>query len=466
MDNTTQMFNFIDTVLTVNKDASQRRTVLTAFTSFIDNMTKSTTIISSFTTVKTVIVTKSVTVKFAKRSKHSLRVLQDDTDEKVDYTACENQIRGSYNIPDDKSLIVREIEINKDLFPDEFKGKSYLAGNSIRVDFIDPDTNAIYSKEHCNAANNAMITYTLDNLGFTIKGITFGYNPFNKNDLVFKSRCVSIPDPLYGADTTLGYRIRSYWSGLEPQTNSSCLFIGLSDGRQDVQLICDVNTSNDGVIYWFNELALPNPSTSNLDIASCPHMVQTATVRFNAGFWIGLLITIAFVTSIVLGCFTKNKSNYNMSKVYHGDYSTNNGGRGKVYEMERVRKTDVEKNDLVGVDGVVLEDRHLPQHTSAPFDKGGAQVYLRDIDQMPYREALSSGTDSRSWFQFLTDYYVERTFLSLAFKQSILVPFWIRLNYCLLFISMLWFINAMLIMDSYIDARILLPKEVKVSHTP
>jgi hypothetical protein len=318
-------------------------------------------------------------------------------------------------------------------------------------------------------------------------GNTIGYDPFNRNDPAFTTRCVKIFDPLYHADTTLNYRINNYWSKLEPKTTGSCIFDGIVDTR--INWTCDDN--GEDVIYYFDDVTLNNPSTVNLDIASCPNIsFDKDTVRYNPGFYVGILITTFFIMVALYGCITKNKaSKYNLNKVYYSDYSSYKNK--KVQEMAVIKEkvnvateaADLENNPIK-TESIFLEERKVngaislftkvnpdkkkeerkePKNSASPIKHSNDKLYLRDLDKIPYHEAITNDIDTRNWKEFLADYYIDRTFFSLVFKQSVLIPFWMRMSYCLLFLSILWMTNAMLFLDSYIEARIPLPQDVRVN---
>jgi hypothetical protein len=104
-------------------------------------------------------------------------------------------------------------------------------------------------------------------------------------------------------------------------------------------------------------------------------------------------------------------------------------------------------------DRVIVDVRNQPKNSNSPPDSEKIRTTFRDIGQYKQSEALKQDIDTRGLGKYLADYFTERTFLSLIFKKSILTPLWVRFAYCLLFISLLCVLNAMLFSDEYIDRR-------------
>jgi hypothetical protein len=108
-------------------------------------------------------------------------------------------------------------------------------------------------------------------------------------------------------------------------------------------------------------------------------------------------------------------------------------------------------------------NREGPKDSSSPPDDNKIGVTLRDINAHAPSYAISDQIDRRGICSYFCDYLTERTFFSLMLKSSILQPFWLRYNYCLLFISILSVTNAMIYLDYYIENRIPLEQPIRVN---
>jgi hypothetical protein len=106
--------------------------------------------------------------------------------------------------------------------------------------------------------------------------------------------------------------------------------------------------------------------------------------------------------------------------------------------------------------------RETPKKSSAALDENQIQVTLRDLAAYSPSYTLSNNIDTRMVCKYLFDYFAEKTFFSLFLKTSILIPFWVRYNHCLLFISILSVTNAMIFLDEYIEKRVSLPQPIRV----
>jgi hypothetical protein len=133
------------------------------------------------------------------------------------------------------------------------------------------------------------------------------------------------------------------------------------------------------------------------------------------------------------------------------------GQMGKEILYKNKHKTETEESDFYPYRG-------NPKKSSGPLEEETIGVTLRDIgSQRPSVSLSAHGIDKRGVCAFYFDYLAERTFCSLVLKSSILSPFWLRFNYCILFLSILFVVNAMMFFDDYIEARINLPYNERVS---
>jgi uncharacterized protein (DUF2344 family) len=99
-----------------------------------------------------------------------------------------------------------------------------------------------------------------------------------------------------------------------------------------------------------------------------------------------------------------------------------------------------------------------PSSSTGDFDN---KLSLRDVNSLWAFELVKY--DKRSISHIYLDYLSERTLLSLILKKSVIEPLWLRFSYSLLFLSILFTINAMMYSDEYIDARLTLPQKVRVN---
>jgi hypothetical protein len=113
-----------------------------------------------------------------------------------------------------------------------------------------------------------------------------------------------------------------------------------------------------------------------------------------------------------------------------------------------------------------IKKEKVPERSTPPKSGGickAQEITLKDLNNIWGLEMVT--TDKRTCNKIYIDYLSERTFISLFLKTSAIEPFWVRYTYCLMFLSILFTINAMMYSDEYIDAKVNLPQPVRVSIT-
>jgi hypothetical protein len=445
------------------------------------------------------------------------RLLKDEYTEYtyVDFTNCENVLRQKNNIPDTQSIIVSKFEYSKDNFTSDMKLKQVVSEYSVKIYFYNSVTKQQLSTTGCTGDNAIIYNLPIQ----TSPGIldiekyhddkSETFEPFNKDDIAYHTRCVHKIDSKYGADTTINYRRKNYWQHYNAVCPSNCVYKGI-DVINHFKCSCD--TADKEIMYWFDEYVFEDLRTVNLDVVTCPHIAFIRPeIHFNPGFYVGLLLNCFFILFLIFLCkFRTVVFRGDTSDLYYFDFlkskdehaydfaekpkqvEMNNKRTEKVVEapkdVEKPQQTremfNEEKEPVATVGSIMLEEkndgkqitlftaskkgkttleaRNGPKGSSAPPDLAKIRITLRDIKESSPYEAFVQGKDQRTACKYLSDYLSDKTFFSLFTKTSIITPLWVRTSYALLFWSILWTINAMMFSDEYIDARVGLPQPQRV----
>jgi hypothetical protein len=91
------------------------------------------------------------------------------------------------------------------------------------------------------------------------------------------------------------------------------------------------------------------------------------------------------------------------------------------------------------------------------------KITISDIAKYGHTKAYIQEYDKRGLVEFISDYYVHcHQLFSIFLKTSLLYPIWMRINYFLLFVNILFCLNALLFFDQDIEKRINIPIEIRV----
>jgi hypothetical protein len=397
----------------------------------------------------------------------------------VDSTKCEAKIKQANGISAGTPLVVKKLEYKWDTFSD--LKKPYVTDYGVSVKFYKFDTKEELNSEICT--DDAAIQYSMRvgkspvfNLEKHYMDRYLDFDSFDYDSIYYHSRCVNKLDWRYLADTTINYRRQNCFQGVKAICPSGCKYNGiLSDF-----LTCECQNNKQEIYYYFDYDSLGPVRSVNLDVVTCAGLTFTRpSIHTNAGFYIGLLINLAFIFTMSLCIFCKNRVVHgDLTKLYYSDYLNSKHCKDvyptitRVKTREHEKDAPVELNDIQVTekkelnkpvakksDGqIVVEVRNTPGSSGSGPNNDLIRTTLRDIDMYPASEALSDHIDDREVKTYLFDYFTERTFFSLILKTSILIPLWVRFAYCLLFISILCVLNAMLFSDEAIDQRTVTPE--------
>jgi hypothetical protein len=447
------------------------------------------------------------------KSKTQMRLLQQagisnngKVNNFIDYSDCESLLRAQYDLP---TVIVKILQYNSNIFNSAIKYNPVYSETSASVSFYNPTTLEKLNSSICNSENKATIYYRFSLQQSTRMNMILyrkfdeysDYEPFDLNNKYYQSRCYTVLDSLYQADTSINYRRKHYFQNLQGVCSNNCRYLGID---LDNYVNCECDNVGDDIIYYFKDTVPEDKWTINLDIVTCPFVTfRRPAIHINPGFYVGIVINCLAILGLGLLCLRKHSviTGSNIENLYYFDHFTKRGDgylpanlTSNPKEVELVNKNEytekignnsksLDKNDSnknCNTDEVVLEthkagenltlfttvkrdrllQRDAPKKSGGVFDNTQG-LTLADVNNLWAWEVLR--TDNRSCMKTYFDYLSERTFFSLFLKTSAIEPTWVRFTYALMFLSILFTINAMMYSDEYIDARIPLPQPIRVS---
>jgi hypothetical protein len=445
------------------------------------------------------------------------RLLQDQQTQNtyVDFTNCETKIRADNpQIQSSQPIIVTKFEYGKNSLPSDIRIKQVTSDYSIKIQFYNSVTKEALSANACTGTNAIIYNlpiHTTPNID--IEKYHYdkedNFEPFDRTQTAYATRCFQKFDRSTGADTTINYRRQQIWQKLNAVCTAGCIYQGIDASNY---FKCACNAVDIEVFYWFDEFIFDKLRMVNLDVVTCPHIAFTRpAIHKNPGFYVGLLINIFFILFVFFFCiFRKNVIKGDTTSLYYYDYKNKEDpNRDSPYEFVKPKQNvelknkvkDLEKREIakgnlaeeperpqivITADSILLEEkndgkqvtlftsskkgetglkakaRDVPKDSGSPPDAKKIRITIRDIESYSPAEALTKGVDQRSACQWFRDYLADRTFFSLFAKTSILIPFWVRFSYMLFFWSILWTLNAMMFSDEYIEKRINIPQQKRV----
>jgi hypothetical protein len=213
------------------------------------------------------------------KSKSTMRLLQQVNMDNniIDYSDCENLLRAQYDIP---TIVVQILQFTNNNFNSSIRMNPIYSNSSASLSFYNPTTMEKLNTSICTIDNNSSIKYRFSLQPSTRMNTTLyrlldnydGYEPFDLNNKYYKSRCYTVLDPLYNADTTVNYRRKTYTQNLQGVCTSNCTYVGI-DLDNYVNCICD--NIGDDILYYFKEIVPEQLPTVNLDIVTCPFITFT-----------------------------------------------------------------------------------------------------------------------------------------------------------------------------------------------
>ena len=426
----------------------------------------------------------------------------------IDFSNCESKLRQFYNLSHNSTFLLKKLDFNSELnlkLNDNFLGSNstqfelFLTDNLQKINLSICDEGISYKIPLKNPNRLNMSRY------FSLASP--GIDIFDSNSVAFKTRCFPHVDPSTGADSSIVYRINSYYDGRSVFCGIGCTYKGLDKNNYSLCVCNQSKINSSEVSHQFNYDPLAVVSTINFDIIECYQLPWKSSIFSNPGFYLNILTF--FLIIIVIGLFEflnkdfakdemflkeiiltdavyfdKDKMNMKLYFLYPKLYDKVKIfiKNPKILLTKNIKSFDV-KSDMVEFDPEKLTVNNSLKVSDYTYNfnefyeiqghKLITKLYknnkifthefcYNDYNQLSPFDAVMY--DKRSFFKlYIDDLRENHIILTIFLKNSLLYPKWIRIIWLLYNISLTFFLNGLLFTDGYIDNRIMIPKNSRVN---
>lgn len=220
----------------------------------------------------------------------------------VDLSSCENKIRESYNISDDKFIILKKSDFDSEINLDSLNNP--FSSNLLSFSFFDPETRKKYDTNLCKESNVSLFfplkkeASSQLNLNKYYNLASENVNIYDSQNPAFQSRCVRLRDNSTNYDTTINFRRTNYFANKTVNCGAECRFSEI-DLNEYVNCQCNI-ADNKEFANSFEDIVLNSLPSFNYEIFICAQEVFVFPDLYNN---LGFRYTICNITFTFLLIF-------------------------------------------------------------------------------------------------------------------------------------------------------------------
>ena len=380
----------------------------------------------------------------------------------VETEECVRAMLKANSLQMNTKLIIKKIDLNTIL--DLTSKVTTDVSNSLILEFYHPVNLSKLSTDSCKGVTTVIKSYNHRALSidFDLYNQLLANNVdiFDPLSQVYQDRCFILLDPASGKDTTVGFRIRNFFSNSIISCASSCTFGGIEENGYVVCNCQGVINNNEPVNRFVDAAVVPTYSTINHEVIKCfPHVWQNDAypLSANPAFWsILFIMIIGWLIYVTL----RNSGTYlienNLEELIDNDCNYEELHYNKVAPY--VQANENNENKAEGI-----EVNNLNQQNTQSVHASNRRHPGHELTNKTYRNIspFKPKEDNRCFLTLFKNFLVEEHFLVRVFSyKSLINPLWVELYFFLFRLSVLFMMNALIFIDEYIDKRITSPYKV------
>lgn len=397
-----------------------------------------------------VVISDSSSIANINRPAFSRRVSVVETGE------CVRAILKANSLQINTKLIIKKIDLHHIL--DLTSKDTTDVSDSLILEFYHPVNFSKLSSDSCNDVPTVIRSHNHRALsidfGLYNQLLAYDVDIFDPLSQVYQDRCHILLDPASGKDTTVGFRIRNFFSNSSISCASSCTFGGLEENGYVVCNCQGIINSNEPINRFVNAAVVPTYSTINHEVIKCfPHVWQNDAypLSANPAFWsILFIMIIGWLIYVTL----RNSGTYlienNLEELIDNDCNYEELHYNKVAPYVQSNEKNENKEEGIDVNNQNTQSAYYVNRRHP-----GHEITNKTFRNLsPYNPK----EDNRSFLTLFKNFLVEEHFLVRVFSfKSLVNPLWVELYFFLFRLSVLFMMNALIFIDEYIDKRITSP---------